>query len=1013
MRNEHGYVTMFRMWSRRGISVAAAAFCVTALAAVVRPARAEPSPAAPTGAEDAARAERAADYADYLRTAKGILDIRTIHRSALGPDGVNLVIVSAGFTAAEMETFFELCGRMTTSFFTHQPWRRYGDWVNMYAVFVGDESAENSRVRVGGHKGQILMCDNGLAAEYASYAAPAHVAIVMHNSSFSTASCGMWGVATVNKTSADNAGAVVHELGHCLAGLGDEYIQRGDTFNGTEEGLVNTVNVSAHANPRLSRWNYWTADAWPGLFGMLTYPGVSPVKNFEGAGWPKGIYRPEEACMMRGSRDAFCVVCDETMQANLIRYTNLLPVVEPAREDLVLWRGESIDVRVAGIPFLRNPPDWLASRLELYLNGKRVAGSDRAEVSFHIDGNRAPPGVHHLGAQLNVQSQYIRRDFSFLSDNRAWRVRVMPHARPALTVPAELTVAPTESLNVPVGIRHRQSGLFALRMEHAPEGATLENGRFTWTPTGATGSWRVDFIASFDGQDAAVESMMIHVAAADVAATALEIPAVDPAEAVVGKPAELKLPSAASAPGHLLHEAVELPAGATLDRHTGVVSWTPAADQAGSHRLRYRVRSGRAAGEGAVVCRVRRPGKPTPVSYSNSHVPDTLAQLKQRRESPLVYARIFEPLRLLRDRLPAIHDPALAAAQEIYEGLEPAYREHVLQDLALHAWAFTDRPAVRDWMRRIAEGAPRHAGGLVLRQLDRIEAVAKIKQIELEGGADRIVPLVETLGKNDDPVIRGALDLALRSVVARLPDDDARRSALFAALAQARGPGRAVLVPMIPLADTPELTAAMAGLARDRDRDVARAAREAVDYFAGLGTTRGFLTTWQLAGPYTAPEGGSLFDMPFAPEQGGDGVEWKPVRLEANANGDYLMDLGRLLGGEMRAAYLRTTLHSARAQEVLLAAGSDDGIKVWLNGQPIHAHNTQRGVNPGSDRIRGRLKAGENVVLCKIVQYRLGWGACLSVHAANGGPALGVSVPAAASAEASSDVAFHAPVRAR
>jgi hypothetical protein len=939
----------------------------------------------------------AADYAAHLRATMGIRDIRTIHHSKLGPDGMDLVIVSAGFTADEMDTFLEFSVKMKDSLLSLQPWQRFQDWVNIHSVFVEDESPTQTRLRVSGHEGQVLTCDNRIAMDYAMMAADATTAMVLHNSAFSTPACGMWGVVVFNKRDATNPGSPVHELGHGLAGLGDEYIQRSGPFDGTEDGLVNTVNVTAIANPRLCRWHYWTVEEWPGLFGMLTARGSSPVKNFEGAGWPTGIYRPEESCMMRGNRDGFCVVCDETMQANLIRYTNLLSVVEPAQEDLVLWKGESINVRVAGIPFLREPPAWLASRLELYLNGKKVAGSDRAEVSFRIDGNRAPPGVHHLGAQLNVQSQYIRRDFSFLSDNRAWRVRVMPHARPTLIVPSELTAPPTGSVKVPVAIQHRRPNLFALRMEHAPEGAVLENGEFTWNPAGATGSWRVDFIASFDGQDAAVASMILHVAAEGVAAAALEMPAAEPVDVLAGRPVELRLPAPASAAaGRLLFEPVEFPAGATLDRYTGAVTWTPAADQAGPRRLRYRVHAGRAAGEGAVVCRVRRLGKPTPVSYSNSHVPDTLARLTQRRASPLLYARLFEPLRLLRDRLPAIHTPALAAAQAIYEELEPAYRDHVLQDLALHAWAFTDKPAVRDWMRTIAESAATPGGRLVNRQLERMDAVAKIKQLELEGDAAQVVPLANAIARNEDPVIRAALDMALRAVVGRMPDDAARRQALLAALAQTRGPIRAALVPMIPLENTPEVTAAMTALSRDADRDVARAAREALEYFAGLGTTGGFFTAWHLAGPYTAPEGGSVFDTPFAPEQDDAGVEWKPIRLEANAGGAYIADLARLIGGDQRAAYLKTTLHSAREQEVLLAAGSDDGIKIWLNGDLIHARNAQRGVKPGEDRVRGRLKAGENTVLCKIVQYHLGWGACLSVHSTTGGPALGVTVPAQA-----------------
>jgi hypothetical protein len=119
---------------------------------------------------------------------------------------------------------------------------------------------------------------------------------------------------------------------------------------------------------------------------------------------------------------------------------------------------------------------------------------------------------------------------------------------------------------------------------------------------------------------------------------------------------------------------------------------------------------------------------------------------------------------------------------------------------------------------------------------------------------------------------------------------------------------------------------------------------------------------------------------------------WRPLKLAAAANGVYAADLAQVFGGEQRVAYMKTTLRSAKEQEVLFAAGSDDAIKVWLNGELIHAKNAQRALHPMEDKFRGRLKPGDNTVLCKIVQYTQGWAASMSLRAADGGPTMGVSV---------------------
>ncbi|MCX6880372.1 MAG: M64 family metallo-endopeptidase [Verrucomicrobia bacterium] len=949
-----------------------------------RPACAEPAPAADP--------KLAADYATYLKSSKGILDIRTIHQAKLGANALDLAIVSAGFTAAEKDKFLRHSEDMKEAFFSYPPWSRYRDWVNFHTVFVADEGPATSRLKVEGYKGNILMCDNGVASEYGKCAADTVTTLVLHNSDFSTPTCGVWGVVTFNIRDTKHSGSSVHELGHGMGGLGDEYIQQSVPFTDPPESLRDTINVTAEPNPRLCKWHYWTAEEWPGPLGPMNYRGSSPIGNFEGAGWPKGIYRPEDACMMRGDRDGFCAVCDETMQASIFRYTKLFEKVEPSREDLLLWKGESINFRVAAISPLREPSAALRSRLDLWLDGINIATSDRGEVTFQLDAAKIKPGVHQLGAGLNIQCEAIRRDFGFLSDSRAWMVKVLPHEKPGVTVQPQVSVSPQGTVNVPVSIQHRNAALFTLRMEHAPENAVLESGRFKWRSDDRTGSWRVDFIASFEGRDVATESMAIKVVRTDGAGGSVEIQPQETLDAVVGKPMSARLKATAGGGGHLLFETVDSPEGAALDRDTGELSWVPVTEQAGPHRLRFRVRNGTAAGEGELVVRVSRPGKPSPVSYCNTYVPDTLASLKQWQESPLLYQRIFGTLRLLRDRYAKIHEPALAAAETMFGELTPPYQANVIEELSMQAWSFTDKPAILAWMRRIAAGGQTATQRELLKKLDLMASLEKIKKVETGSGREHLIATANSLVKASDPAIQSALGLAIKAICKRANAAAACQRDILSVLVKSSGPGRAALVPLLPLERTPELTKTFATLAKDSDKAVASAAQQIVDYFNGLATTADFITAWQVSGPYLAKAGGALFDETFGPEQSGGKVEWKSLKLEAAANGVYAADLARVFGGEQRVAYMKTTLRCAKEQEVQFSAGSDDAIKVWLNGELIHARNAQRPVNPTDDKFRGRLKPGDNTVLCKIVQYTQGWAACMSLRAADGGPALGVSV---------------------
>jgi len=934
----------------------------------------------------------AAEYAAHLRETKGILDIRTIHQSKLGGKGLDLVLVSAGFTADEQERFHEHAENMKETLFSYKPWDRYRDWVNFHTVFVEDVGPSDTKLRVAGYEGQVLTCDNGIASDYAMHAADADAVLVLHNSNFSTPACGMWGVTVYNIRDTKNSGSAAHELGHGLAGLGDEYIQRSGPFDGTPESLQDTVNVTAEPNPRLSKWHYWTVPEWPGPLGPLTYRGPKPIRNYEGAGWPSGIYRPEESCIMRGGRDEFCTVCDETMQANIFRYVELFDQVEPVDDDIVLWSDESLEFRLAAIAPLRESKPWVQSRLDLYLSGIKVASSDRGVVSYQLDAGKLNPGEHQLGAVLNVQSEAIRRDFGFLSDHRAWRLMVIPHVKPVLQVPPQVGVSTRDAVNVPISFQHRNSGLFSLRMEHAPDQAVLEGGRFRWHPGGRTGSWRVDFIVSYDGRDVLTESMTLHADDAAGGSDPVKIQPMQAVDAVAGNPVSVEIPAVAGSGGNVLFDSDGLPDGAVLNHETGELTWTPGRAQAGTHRIPITARSGRAAGEGSVVVRVSRPGRPTPVSYSNSYTPDTLAALQEWQEGDLLYQRIFGTLRLLRDRYARIHEPALAEAEKLHAELSALYQENIIGQLAMHGWAFSDRPQILEWLRRIASEGDTASHQELLSTLDLMATVERIKEVEIEGGREQLIPAAKALVKEPDPAVRTAIELAIRAICERVDDDEASRRDILSVVRDDRGPGRAELVRLVPFDRTAEYVNAMTALANDEDPQVVEAARRTLDYLEGLGAQGDFITRWKLAGPYLASDGASWFDEPFDPEIPGATVEWQPIELEADANGVYAVDLDRIFGGDNRAAYMMTTLHSAMEQEVMFAAGSDDGIKVWLNGELIHAKNVQRGVTPGEDKFRGRLREGKNIVLCKIAQFTLGWGACMSVHAPDGGPALGIDV---------------------
>jgi hypothetical protein len=110
----------------------------------------------------------------------------------------------------------------------------------------------------------------------------------------------------------------------------------------------------------------------------------------------------------------------------------------------------------------------------------------------------------------------------------------------------------------------------------------------------------------------------------------------------------------------------------------------------------------------------------------------------------------------------------------------------------------------------------------------------------------------------------------------------------------------------------------------------------------------GYVSSWLGSGPYTEGDG---FDTAYAPEKdGGKDAKWQVM---TKGVGPQAIDLEQAIGtGDNRVAYARTSLWSAADQDVQLQMGSDDGIKVWVNGQVVHANNVTRPCRPGEDKAR-------------------------------------------------------------
>lgn len=146
-----------------------------------------------------------------------------------------------------------------------------------------------------------------------------------------------------------------------------------------------------------------------------------------------------------------------------------------------------------------------------------------------------------------------------------------------------------------------------------------------------------------------------------------------------------------------------------------------------------------------------------------------------------------------------------------------------------------------------------------------------------------------------------------------------------------------------------------------------------VDYFH-VKVYRNLINEWMVIGPFPNPARQG-FEEVYPPEreldmdatyEGRDGAE---VRWQRVTRADGMMQVGDLFDPhENLVVYGACVVHSPEDAQREMLVGSDDGIKVWVNGKLVHKNFIRRGIVPDQDRFMVDLRKGANTVLVKIDQ---------------------------------------------
>lgn len=337
---------------------------------------------------------------------------------------VDLVLLGDGYTAAEMGRYARDAERVVQGFFAQEPFTRYRRFFNVHRVDVtsAESGADHSNRRppaardtaldaaynCAGIQRMICVSVPKVNAVLQRSLPPARrdLVLVLVNDGEYGGSGGQVGVTSLH---ADAIELSLHEMGHTLGLLADEYGgDHGPSCNASVEPWE--VNATKETRRDGLKWRHWVAGG-VSLPSSDNQTGVAGL--YEGSRYcDRGLFRPTLASKMRTLGRPFEAINSEQLVKRFYNWVSPLDASEPTATTLTLTPGQTQTFRVTTpIPL---SVQWL------------VDGQARSTgPEFLLSAALLNPGTHTVEAVIRDTTPQVRNDPSLaLHETRQWRVTV-------------------------------------------------------------------------------------------------------------------------------------------------------------------------------------------------------------------------------------------------------------------------------------------------------------------------------------------------------------------------------------------------------------------------------------------------------------------------------------------------------------------------------------------------------------------------------------------------------------
>ncbi len=350
-------------------------------------------------------------------------DKETLEDNGPAENRLDIVVLGDGYTLEQQDELTQNAEDFVESFASQQPWSDYRKFFNFHLVHVvsaesgADHPSQDRYVDTAldstfDYMGleRLLVSDFEKTIEAADTVDGWDYIFVLVND-YTYGGSGTAGYMAVTSLNQYAPEIVVHESGHMVAGLADEYEDPWDGFEPAED----EPNITTDSNPENLKWSVWVGENIP-----LPTPEAakyeSAIGMFEGARYQaQDIYRPKMNCKMRELGQPFCEVCREALIEAL--YENISPC-DSVGGDIALYPG---DEYILQLDLLETAADSIS--VEWYLDDEILSKRDDKLV---VNADELGMGSYVITAHVQDINPMLKREGALLAagETIVWNVLV-------------------------------------------------------------------------------------------------------------------------------------------------------------------------------------------------------------------------------------------------------------------------------------------------------------------------------------------------------------------------------------------------------------------------------------------------------------------------------------------------------------------------------------------------------------------------------------------------------------